>query len=439
METENTVTFDTMSEADLEPVLEILRGKDANTVARKAGIPKQHLLRTRDDLLARIDRERSRIADPPPGKTGRNAPCPCGSGKNTKHCCLNRDPAAPKARQTADSGRRRAAEAEKKALLAQIEKAFGFLRSGRHAEAIDRASKWLARYPNEDRLHNIRAAGHLAAGQFDQAIAICRRRLAVAESEKAFFIEHGRYRDSEIDPPALSYHYPPLTWLQRTWIAVKSREYEARYPPKASPVIVELVSTLKTADDETRFPATRTQGLDLRRSALTETLTQLKAAGPEGIPYLLPLACRYSWTGIFVPEILSAYPGQTAARALIDISMFGFAYASGASLHYLEKRNDDAVSSIRKAFSRDKDFDPMKTGIVSVLGNIRTSAAYDLLMDLVTHHSRHIVNWAGDALGKHGNVAALPAMVAASERIGGEPMIDAAIDHLKDRMNSAPM
>ena len=26
----------------------------------------------------------------PPLKTGRNEPCPCGSGKKFKHCCLNK-------------------------------------------------------------------------------------------------------------------------------------------------------------------------------------------------------------------------------------------------------------------------------------------------------------------------------------------------------------
>jgi aminoglycoside phosphotransferase len=49
----------------------------------------------------------------------------------------------------------------------------------------------------------------------------------------------------------------------------------------------------------------------------------------------------------------------------------------------------------------------------------------------LTHESPHIVNWAGDALGKFENVEALPAMVAASERIGGEQMIEAAIRRLR--------
>jgi hypothetical protein len=55
----------------------------------------------------------------------------------------------------------------------------------------------------------------------------------------------------------------------------------------------------------------------------------------------------------------------------------------------------------------------------------------------LTHESPHIVNWAGDALGKFENVEALPAMVAASERIGGEQMIEAAIRRLRGLEHTA--
>ena len=44
-------------------------------------------------------------------KIGRNSPCPCGSGRKHKHCCLHRDraagaPARPKARVTASLAER---------------------------------------------------------------------------------------------------------------------------------------------------------------------------------------------------------------------------------------------------------------------------------------------------------------------------------------------
>ena len=432
MSESNKLQFDTMSEAEIEPVLELLQGGDPDVIALKAGITKEQLFRMRDDLLAQAERERAKVVDVPSEKIGRNEPCPCGSGKKYKHCCLEKHEAVRQVKDPEQAANLRAKEREQEQLVKRIEKAFGLLSSRQYIEAIRFASNLISNYPNEDRLHDIVATSHLYAGECEEAIEICRRRLEVAESEKTYFIEHGRYRDAEIDKPALSYYYPPLTWLQKYWIALKARDYKALYPETVNTEIIALIEKLQTADDPKHFPEKHSHGLDLRKNALKETLDQLKATGPEIIPYLLPLACKYSWAGIFVPEILSSYATDLATRALMDTSMFGFAYASGASLHYLEKLGESAIPHIEDAFSRDKAFDPIKTGIVSVLGNIRVPASYELLLRLLEHESSHIVNWAGDALGKFNNIKALPAMIAADQRIGGEKMIDAAINKLKD-------
>ena len=418
-----------MSEAEIEPVLELLQGGDPDVIAQKAGITKGKLLRMRDDLLAQTEREKSADVDVPAQKVGRNEPCPCGSGRKFKHCCLKTHEEAKRG----NTENLRSGEKEQKKLILHIEKSFGLLASGRHIEAIRSASKLLKRYPDEDRLHDIVANGHLDAGECDKAIEICRRRWETANSEKAYFIEHGRYRDAEVDKPALSYYYPPMTWLQKYWIAVKAGDYKARYPEAENTEIIPLVKALQTADDPNHFPEKHSNGLEIRKNALQETLDRLNAIGPEVIAYLLPLACKYSWAGLFVPEVLNTYKTDLAIRSLIDISMFGFAYASGASLHYLEQLGEAVIPHIEKAFTRDKTFDPIKTGIVSVLGNVRVPSAYELLLRLLEHESSHIVNWAGAALGKFNNPKALPAMIAANERIGGEHMIDDAIQKLKDR------
>lgn len=436
MTTGGDIEFDTMSEAELEPVLELLQGGDPDAVARKAGISREELFRIRDDLLAQVEHERLKAADAPSKKIGRNEPCPCGSGKKYKQCCLNRhQTAAPAKHKNGDAGAE-ASAAEQKQLIRQIEETFSLLRSGRPDEAIKRASRLIETYPDEDRLHDILATGYIYEKAFDAAIDICRSRLAIAESEKAYFIEKGRYRDAAIDQPALSYCYPPLTWLQKYWIALKAKAYQTLYPVEEDPAVTRLVKALQIADDETRFPKKQSQGLDLRRAALKDTLDKLKTIGPVVIPYLLPLTVKYSWAGLFVPEILSAYPTGLSTRSLIDISMFGFAYASGSCLHYLEKQGDAVIAYIEGAFSKDKEFDAIKTGVISVLGNIRTPAAYQTLLCFLDHESPHIVNWAGDALGKFDKVEALPAMGAASKRIGGERMIETAILHLKDLENS---
>jgi hypothetical protein len=326
---------------------------------------------------------------------------------------------------------------EQETLIDHIEKGFGLLASHQNAKAIRFASKLLNTYPNEDRLHDIVATSHLYAGECDKAIEICRRRWEVAKEEKAYFIEHGRYRDAEVETPSLSYYYPPMTWLQKYWLALKARDYLALYPEAENTAVVALVKELKTADDTHRFAERQDKGYEVRKKALEGTLDQLKAIGPEAIPYLLPLGCRYSWAGLFVPEILSYYKTDLAIRALIDISMFGFEFASGASLHYLEQLGEEVIPYIEDAFSKDQTFDSIQTGIISVLGNIQAPASYDLLIGLLDHESPHVVNWAGAALGKLGKVEALPNMTAANERIGGERMIDEAIQKLKNLQASA--
>ena len=437
MSDSNKLKFDTMSEAELEPILQLLQGSDPEVIAQQAGITREQLFRMRDDLLAQAERERAKVIDAPPVKVGRNDTCPCGSGKKYKQCCLGKHETARQTKDLAETENLKEMQKEQEKLIKRIEKAFGLLGSQKYDEAIRFAAKLIKHYPNEDRLHDIVATSHLYAGDCEEAIDICRQRLEVAKSEKAYFIEHGRYRDAEIDKPALSYYYPPLTWLQKYWIALKAKDYQALHPEAENSTIIALVKELRTADDPNLFPEKHAQGLELRKNALKETLDKLKAIGPENIPYLLPLACKYSWAGLFVPEILFSYKTDMAIRTLIDISMFGFAYASGASLHYLEKLGESAIPHIEEAFTGDNLFDPIKTGIVSVLGNSRIPAAYELLLRLLEHESSHIVNWAGDALGKFNNINALPAMVAANERIGGEKMIDAAIQKLKDLQNPA--
>jgi tetratricopeptide (TPR) repeat protein len=428
--------FDSMPEEELKPLLELLQGGDPDVIARKSGISQEDLFRMRRSLLAQVDRERVKSTGGTSKKIGRNEPCPCGSGKKYKHCCLNRQNTAIPIKNSAAAAQPKERQTEQKELIKLIEETFALLGSGRYAVALKQASRLIETYPNEDRLHDILATCHINLKTFDTAIEICRQRLAVAESEKAYFIAKGRYRDAAIDHPALSYYYPPLTWLQKYWIALKAKKYQILYPLEEDLAITRLIRALQIADDETQFPQKQSQGLDMRRGVLKDTLEKLKDMGPVVIPYLLPLSVKYSWAGLFVPEILSAYPTALSTRSLIDISMFGFAYASGACLHYLEMRGETVIPIIEAIFNRDKEFDPIKTGVISVLGNIRTPAAYQTLLGFLNHESPHIVNWAGGALGKFGEIEALPAMVAASERIGGERMIEAAILNLKDLGNS---
>jgi tetratricopeptide (TPR) repeat protein len=123
-------------------------------------------------------------------KTGRNDPCPCGSGKKYKHCCLERDRAAELASasaqrvalqaQTAKQAARRkdhqaelldyqAALQEAQALDAASNAVVDLVHAGRLDEAEQAARELLVRYPEQhdgyDRLGMI----HEARGQFREA------------------------------------------------------------------------------------------------------------------------------------------------------------------------------------------------------------------------------------------------------------------------------
>ena len=298
MDASNKLKFDTMSEAELEPVLKLLQGGNPDVIALKEGISKEQLLKIRDDLLTQAERERAKAIDVPSNNVGRNAPCPCGSEKKYKHCCLSKHKAADQTKNMTQANNFIKKERAQEKLIKQIEKAFGLVASGKYNQAIHLALKLIKVYPNEDRLHDIAATGYLYAGECEKAIEICKCRLKVAESKKAYFIKHGRYRDAEIDKPALSYYYPPITWLQKYWIALKAKDYQALYPAVPNPKIVALVNKLQTADDPDQFPAKHSQGLELRGLIRQLQLVARRGVIGAGIGLAGPLArCRLRLAG----------------------------------------------------------------------------------------------------------------------------------------------
>ena len=127
----SSLGFDTMPEADLEPILELLQGGDPDVVSQKAGISREKLFRLRDDLFAQVERERGRATGVPSKKIGRNESCPCGSGKKYKHCCLNSHQAAIPDNHAAEAEDLKRREAEQGRLIKNIEETFALIASGR--------------------------------------------------------------------------------------------------------------------------------------------------------------------------------------------------------------------------------------------------------------------------------------------------------------------
>jgi tetratricopeptide (TPR) repeat protein len=123
-------------------------------------------------------------------KTGRNDPCPCGSGKKYKHCCLERDRAvelAPAVRQRVALQAQKANQAaqqkdyqaellqsqatwqEAQALDAASNAVIDLIRAGRLDEAEQAARELLVRYPEVHDGYDRLGMVHEARGQFRQA------------------------------------------------------------------------------------------------------------------------------------------------------------------------------------------------------------------------------------------------------------------------------
>lgn len=130
-------------------------------------------------------------------KTGRNDPCPCGSGKKYKHCCLEKDwatelaPAsaqrvalqAQKANQAAQRKdyqaellESQAALQEAQALDAASNAVVDLVHAGRLDEAEQAARELLVRYPEVHDGYDRLGMVHEARGQFREA-ADCYRKV----------------------------------------------------------------------------------------------------------------------------------------------------------------------------------------------------------------------------------------------------------------------
>jgi tetratricopeptide (TPR) repeat protein len=130
-------------------------------------------------------------------KTGRNDPCPCGSGKKYKHCCLERDRTAelaPAVRQRvalqdqkanqaaqrkdyqAELLESQAALREAQALDAASNAVVDLVRAGRLDEAEQAARELLVRYPEVHDGYDRLGMVHEARGQFREA-ADCYRKV----------------------------------------------------------------------------------------------------------------------------------------------------------------------------------------------------------------------------------------------------------------------
>jgi hypothetical protein len=414
-----------------DPVIELLRGGDPAQLAQRAGIPVEELLRRRDVFL-RLKAQKATEEDLVFRKVGRNEACPCGSGRKYKKCCMAQHQQAMAKMDPEEVRKRTRREREKQKLEAAVREGYELLAQRDYQRALALADRLLRRYPEDDRLHDIRVTGHLYLGNFEVAVEITSTRLEAAEREKRFFLQHGRHSYEDPDQP-LGHAYAPQAWLERYWAALKTRDYQAAYPNPPDEEIVALVQTLQKADDLDRFPQQREEGLRARREALAEPIEALKRAGARALPYLRTLCTRYSWTALMIPEILKHWADEASLRTLVEIALLHYPFLSESCLQALEEVGSPALPVLRRAFERDRQFDALKIGLLSVAGQIGSREALHWVASQLDHPEPVVVNWAGRVLGKAGHVEALPKIEAANARIGREPSLEWAIEELKKK------
>jgi hypothetical protein len=413
----------------LKPVMEVLQGDSLEAVCARHNLTRAELGKRVRDHQASL-RQMALTDHLSLKKINRNEPCPCGSGKKYKKCCLPKHEEARKnipmdALQEMEDLARRREQQEK-----DVQKGLELLFSQDLAKAGQLALRLLESYPEDDRVHDILVARDLATGNYEEAFNRSRRRWQVAQEEKTFYQENGYHKREGQDRKNIAHFLSPSTWLERFWISQRARAYEGMFPAADDRELLEAASKLRIANDTKRFPGRGEEGYEMRRKALAPTLAQLEAAGPKAIPFLLPLTYYFSWASLFVPEILFAYGTDISLKLIAELSMFRTPYFAQKCLSYLEQTGPRAVAQIAQVLQENPAFDELKTGLIQVLGNIDTAESFALLAKLTEHEDPYVVAWAAQALERHQNPEALPYLEKAKQRLDAQSKIAGAMREL---------
>ena len=72
-----------------DAILKVIDGGNAEEIAKGIGMEPAQLLSLRDTFVEHSMRQ-ALLGEAAERKIGRNEPCPCGSGKKYKKCCLGK-------------------------------------------------------------------------------------------------------------------------------------------------------------------------------------------------------------------------------------------------------------------------------------------------------------------------------------------------------------
>jgi hypothetical protein len=413
----------------MEPVVEFLKGTDPDLICRQYGVTRAEL----DMWLEayRTSQRKMALADQLViHRVGRNEPCPCGSGKKYKKCCL---PQHEEARKAVPPERLKEMEELARAreqLAKDIAKGYDLLLKEEYGKADRLADQLLTAYPEDDRLHDMAVSIALATGDYEKAYLTCLNRWQVATQEKQFYQEFGFHQREGKDVKKPVHFYSSSTWLENLWIAQRARTYREQYPQPGNEDLARMVLQLKAANDVKRFTGRQAKGYEERQQALAPVLVRVEKAGDAAIPYVLPLTYVFSWASLFVPEFLRAWKTDACLRLLGELSMFRFPYFAQMCLTHLESFGERALPVIDDILQREAAFDELKGGLLSILGNIHTPESYAILIRMIDHDNPHIVKWVAQALEQHENPDAAPHLERAKARLGELSKIAGAIREL---------
>lgn len=413
----------------MEPVVEFLKGTDPDLICNRYRI-------TRAELNMRVEgyqnsRQKEVVADQLFMKrVGRNEPCPCGSGKKYKRCCMSQHEEARKAVPPDELQQMEEVAKAREKLDKDLGKGFQLLFAEELAKAGRLVEQLLALHPEDDRVYDLAVSVALAAGDYDSAHQISRSRWQVATEEQQFFQEHGYHKREGREDSTPVHFFSPSTWLEKLWIAQRARFYRNQFPQQDDGTLAGLVLQLKAANDLKRFPGRQEEGYEERKRALAPVLSRIEEAGEAAIPYVLPLAYAFSWASLFVPELLRAWGSDACLRLLGDFSMFRFPYFVQMCLSYLQSFGGRAVSIIDEILQRDGAFDELKGGLIAVLGNIHTPESFNILIGWIDHENSQLAQLAAQALEQHRNLDATPHLERAKARLEELSKIGGAIRDL---------
>ncbi len=364
-------------------------------------------------------------------RVGRNEPCPCGSGKKYKKCCLEKHRAVLSKIPLAGAGMPRKSEKAKLLCEQRVKQGYDLLGTRRFQQALSLARSCTENFPQDDRFRDIMVTALLQLDRWHEALEMAQQSYDQALSEKQYFLSNGSHSWEAPGKSGVGHAYAPEAWLERVWVTKKAVEYQQSMPPEPDQHLMKLVRELHKAENPERYPQGREQGLQLRKEELAPVLEELKKAGPKALAYLLPLCPKYGWSGLLVPELLVYWASPDSIRALIELAMFRYPYLSESCLKGLEDLGENSLPHLQQAFLEEPEMDPLKTGLLSVAGEIGTPRAMQWLVEMLDHPLAVIVNWTAGILGRKAHKPALPRLLAAKNRVGNQPYIIWAIEQLQ--------